>query len=294
MLSSLCISAKDKVSEDAIRFSRNAESLKCGKDESMVCYHGGMVAIAIINQKGGSGKTTTASTLAVTLSRAGQRVHLIDMDPQASLSRRVFRQPDKQGLLYEALTNRTELPVVQLSETLSLTPSSIHLAKGESQFLSLPAREYLLEKSLRQTLLADDTLVFIDCPPSLGVLTFNCLTAADKVVIPIVPDELVVDVLPNLHQTIETTRKHLNPRLEVLGVVLNQVDDRQKIVPKVEQSVRKVYRLLGKVHVETSLQYAVGGGTLPELTNSRALDEYYAIAKKINAAVWETETSLAA
>jgi hypothetical protein len=101
------------------------------------------------------------------------------MDPQASLSRRVFRQPDKQGLFYEALTNRIEFPVVQLSETLSLTPSSIHLAKGESQFLSLPAREYLLEKSLRQTLLADDTLVLIDCPPSLGVLTFNCLTAAD-------------------------------------------------------------------------------------------------------------------
>ena len=253
-----------------------------------------MVSIAICNQKGGAGKTTTTASLAVVLSRAGQRVHLIDMDPQARLSRRVFRHSDNQGLLYEALANRTELPVVQLSETLSITPSSIHLAKGESQFLSLPAREYLLEKSVRLTPLTDDTLVLIDCPPSLGVLTFNCLTAADKVVIPIVPDELVVDVLPNLHQTFATTKKHLNPRLEVLGVVLNQVDDRQKIVPKVEQSVRKAYRLLGKVHVETDLQYAVGGGTLPELRRSRSLAEYDAIAKKINAEVWQVEKSLAA
>src|SRR6185369_17257637 len=188
-----------------------------------------MVAIAVCNQKGGVGKTTTVASLAVALARAGHPVHCIDMDPQASLSRRVFGNVDKQGLLYQALVSRIALPVVQCADRLSLTPSSIHLAKGESQFLSLPAREYLLRKAIEQTELPADTLVLIDCPPSLGVLTFNCLTAADKVVIPLTADELAVDVLPNLHETIKTTQKHLNSSLEILGVVLTKIDRRQKI-----------------------------------------------------------------
>ena len=156
-----------------------------------------MTAIAICNQKGGVGKTTTTAALAVSLNRLGRKVHVIDMDPQASLSRRVFRVNDNKGMLYEALTHRIELPIVEVGEGLTLTPSSIRLASGESQFLSLPAREYLLQKSLRQTALPEDTLVLIDCPPSLGILTFNCLTAASEVVIPIPPDELVADVLPD-------------------------------------------------------------------------------------------------
>ena len=250
-----------------------------------------MTSIAVCNQKGGVGKTTTVASLAVVLARGGHRIHLIDMDPQASLSRRVFGHIDKRGLLYQALISRIALPVIQCGENLTLTPSSIHLAKGESQFLSQPAREYLLQKAIEHTQLPQDALVLIDCPPSLGVLTFNCLTASDKVIIPIIADELAVDVLPNLHETIKTTQQHLNPSLEVLGVVLTKIDRRQKIAGYFEKNIGRAYPLLGSIHSESNLQYAVGGGSLSELYNSRALADYEAVAKTISKSVWQTTTS---
>jgi chromosome partitioning protein len=253
-----------------------------------------VTTIAVCNQKGGVGKTTTTAALGVTLSRLGHRVHLIDMDPQASLSRRVFGRIDKQGMLYQALVSRIALPLVQCDELLTLTPSSIHLAKGESQFLSLPAREYLLRKAIEQTQLPDETLVLIDCPPSLGVLTFNCLTAADKVIIPIIADELAVDVLPNLHETIKTTQKHLNTGLEVMGVVLTRIDRRQKIAGYFEKHIGRAYPLLGSVHSESSLQYAVGGGSLQDLHRSRALADYEAVARRISKSIWQKTTNSAA
>jgi chromosome partitioning protein len=253
-----------------------------------------MTTIAVCNQKGGVGKTTTSAALAVAFSRAGQPVHLIDFDPQASLSRRVFGHIDKQGLLYQALVNRVALPVVQCRENLTLTPASIHLAKGESQFLLQPAHEYLLRKAIELTQLPENTLVLIDCPPSLGVLTFNCLTAADRVVIPIIADELAVDVLPNLHETIKMTQMHLNSSLEVLGVILTRVDRRQKITSYFEQNIGRAYRLLGSVHSESSLQYAVGEGSLQELYKSRALADYEAIAKQIGQSLWQKTSHSAA
>lgn len=259
-----------------------------------LCYDRAMATVAICNQKGGVGKTTTTGTLAVVLSRAGRQVHVIDMDPQASLSRRVFQQTDKQGLLYEALSNRIELPVIEITDKLSMTPASIHLAKGESQFLSLPAREYLLQKAIAQTKLAEDTLILIDCPPSLGILTFNCLTAATKVLIPISPDEFAADVLPNLNDTIKTTQKHLNASLEVLGVVLTKTDRRQKISKVFEENIGKAYPLLGIVHSESNLQYAVGGGTLQDLERSRSLAEYAEVAKTVAEVVWQKQKTLAA
>ncbi|MHB9063335.1 MAG: ParA family protein [Pirellulaceae bacterium] len=253
-----------------------------------------MISIAVCNQKGGVGKTTTVGALAVVLGRAGHRVHVVDMDPQASLSRRVFGHLDNQGLLYQALFKRISLPIVQCGDNITLTPSSIHLAKGESQFLNLPAREYLLRKAIEHTELPENALVLIDCPPSLGVLTFNCLTAADRVIIPIVADELAADVLPNLNETIKTTRGHLNPLLEVLGVVLTRVDRRQKIAAVFEKNISRAYPLLGTVHSESNLQYAVGGGSLQELSKSRALGDYEAIAEVIKKNVWKTKKTSAA
>ena len=253
-----------------------------------------MTSIAVCNQKGGVGKTTTVASLAVVLARAGHRVHMIDMDPQASLSRRVFGHIDKIGILYKALISRIALPVVQCGEGLTLTPSSIHLAKGESQFLSQPAREYLLQKAIENTRLPQDTLVLIDCPPSLGVLTFNCLTAANKVIIPIIADELAVDVLPNLHETIKTTQQHLNASLEVLGVILTRIDRRQKIAGYFERNIGRAYPLLGTVHSESNLQYAVGDGTISELNKSRALADYEDIGRAISKAIWQRTKSSAA
>ena len=127
-----------------------------------------MNVLAIANQKGGTAKTTTAAALAVILSRMGQPVHIIDMDPQASLTA-AFGQNDPEGLLYQAMVQRSALPIVRLSEMLTLTPSSIDLAKGESQFVSETAREYLLKDCLGKTELGQGGVVIVDSPPSLGV-----------------------------------------------------------------------------------------------------------------------------
>src|SRR3954471_8308218 len=106
-----------------------------------------MHVLAVGNQKGGVAKTTTAAALGVILSRGGRPVHLVDMDPQANLTA-AFGQADPEGVLYQALKSRSPLPVMRLGDNLSLTPSSIDLARGESEFLGEPGREYMLKTCL--------------------------------------------------------------------------------------------------------------------------------------------------
>ena len=136
-----------------------------------------MNIIAISNQKGGTAKTTTAAAFAVLLSRAGFRVHLVDSDPQASLTM-AFGMTEPEGLLYQAMCRRGPLPVVTLSDRLSISPCSIDLSRGETQSISEAGREYILQTCLEKTGLDEDTTVILDCPPSLGVLSIGCLTAA--------------------------------------------------------------------------------------------------------------------
>ena len=145
-----------------------------------------MVVIAIVNQKGGVGKTTTTAALGVLLARQGRGVHLVDMDHQADLTS-AFGHNDPDGLLYQALTRRGPLPVQQVGDNLTLTPSSIDLAEGETAFVSAVGREFLLKTCLAKSSLADDAIVLIDCPPSLGVLTSNCLAVANALIVVVKP-----------------------------------------------------------------------------------------------------------
>src|SRR3954451_24607802 len=138
--------------------------------------------IGIANQKGGTAKTTTAAALSVLLARTGQPVHMIDMDPQASLTA-AFGISDAEGRLYESMTFRRALPIERITENLTLTPSSIDLARGESQFVAETAREYLLKSCLHKSDIDEDATVIIDSPPSLGVLAVNCLTAAQGLIV---------------------------------------------------------------------------------------------------------------
>lgn len=120
-----------------------------------------MHVFAVGNQKGGVAKTTSAAALGVILSREGRAVHLVDMDPQANLTA-AFGQSDPEGLLYQAMKNRSPLPVVTLGENLTLTPASIDLARGESEFLGEPGREYMLKTCLEKTTLPEGAVVMID------------------------------------------------------------------------------------------------------------------------------------
>ncbi|REJ92511.1 MAG: ParA family protein [Planctomycetota bacterium] len=243
--------------------------------------------IAIANQKGGVGKTTTACALGVTLARAGERVLMVDMDPQSNLTSS-FGVRDADGSLYRALRDEDPLPVIRLDERLSLTPSSADLAKGESEFLAEPAAsQFLLQTALAQTSLDPDTIVLLDCPPSLGILAINCLTAADRLLMAVHPGRYELDGLKRLQATVDRIKQKINPDLQTLGVVLTNCDLRKKITMLVLERITAVYPVLGLIGRDAQLQYACGDGTIRFLKDSRAMREYANVAQEIKQLVWQ-------
>jgi chromosome partitioning protein len=232
-----------------------------------------MNVLAIGNQKGGTAKTTTAAALAVLLSRMGQPVHVIDMDPQASLTA-AFGQEDPEGQLYQAMSQRAALPVVRLSDTLTITPSSIDLAKGESQFVSETAREYLLKSCLDKTELGQGTTVIIDSPPSLGVLAVNCLAAARGLAVVVQPGGFELRALAHLEQVVQILKDRVNPVLAIVGAIMTNCQTRRSINEQVREEVRRHYTDLGQVRSDAKLLYATTEGSILDLKASSALDDY--------------------
>ena len=191
-----------------------------------------MHVIAIANQKGGTAKTTTAAALGVLLCRAGLRTHLVDMDPQASLTT-AFGCRDPEGGLYRAMWQHAPLPVVRLAENLTLTPGSIDLSRGETQFIAEPGREYLLQTCLDKTELSADTTVILDCPPSLGILSIACLTAAQYLCVVVQPGGFELRTLVHLDETVQILRQRVNPSLSIAGAILTNCHPRRAITEEV-------------------------------------------------------------
>ncbi len=242
-------------------------------DRPHLWYSGIMNVIAIANQKGGTGKTTTAAALGVLLSRSGIPTHLIDMDPQASLST-AFGMVDATGRLYEALQSRAPLPLLQVAKNLTITPSSIDLSRGETQFISEPGREFLLRDCLEATVLTPDATILIDCPPSLGILSLACLTAATGLCVVVQPGGFELKTLVHLQETVTVLRHRINPRLLVLGAVLTNCHPRRAITEQVHEEVSRTYRVLGQVRADARILYATTAGKVYHLTRSKALDDY--------------------
>lgn len=239
-----------------------------------------MHVLAVANQKGGVGKTTSAAVMATLLSRQGHRIHLVDMDPQASLTAS-FGQQDAGSGLYDALKTRKALPTVRLNERLSLTPSSVDLARGESEFISEPGREYFLRESLAKTELSGETLVIVDCPPSLGVLGVNCLTAADKLVVAVQPGGFELQALARLQETVSLLQERINERLTIVGVVLTNVNQRRLITSQIREEIEKHYSVLGRVRADAQLLYATTEGRMLEHAGSHALEDYGRVVARL-------------
>jgi chromosome partitioning protein len=184
-----------------------------------------MRSIAIINQKGGVGKTTTAVNLSAALAELGQRVCLIDLDPQAHASLHLGVPPQRQGTsMYDVLVGRASLSDVRhaINANLFLVPSHIDLAAAELELAGEVGREVILRDRLQvdQTQLDEPwDFVIIDCPPSLGVLTLNALVAVEEVFLPLQPHFLALHGLSKLLETIEVVIRRLNPPLRLTGVV---------------------------------------------------------------------------
>lgn len=242
-----------------------------------------MNVLAIGNQKGGTAKTTTAAALAVLLSRRGRKVHLIDMDPQASLTA-AFGVAETDGVLYQALKKKAPLPKVDLTENLSITPGSIDLAAGENEFIGLTAREKILRRSLEQTGGAGQGTVFIiDSPPSLGVLSLNCLVAARALAVVVQPGGFELRALAYLEQVIQTIREDVNPELVVAGAIMTNCHARRSITEQVKAEVAQHYNDLGQVRSDTKLLYATTAGAILNLREgiSNAMQDYGQVLNKL-------------
>lgn len=197
--------------------------------------------IAVVNQKGGVGKTTTAVNLATAMAAVGKKILLIDMDPQGNASTGLGIEPSRRlvttynliiedGRVAEA-EHPTNIP------NLSVVPANIDLSGAEIELVSVLRREYRLKDCLEQANLSHD-YILIDCPPSLGLVTINALAAADAVLIPLQCEFYALEGLSHLLKTIELIRAKLNPSLTIHGVVLTMYDKRNKLTEQIEQDVR--------------------------------------------------------
>jgi chromosome partitioning protein len=216
--------------------------------------------LAIANQKGGVGKTTTAINLATALAACGKRVLIVDLDPQGNASTGVGLDWRRRGpTIYEALLGATPLKdcvVESPVPNMSIVPSSVDLSGAEVELVAAERRDTRLREALRQERERWD-YVLIDCPPALGLLTVNALVAADAVLVPLQAEFYALEGLSHLLRTIERVRRALNPDLALQGVVLTMYDRRNNLCDLVAQDVRaylgdRVYRTVIPRNVRVS------------------------------------------
>src|SRR3954453_16830782 len=198
-----------------------------------------MRRIAIINQKGGVGKTTTAVNLAAELAAAGQRVCVIDLDPQAHATTHLGIEPDgKSPSMYDVLVNSRPIAEIRrkVGDNLWIVGSYINLAAAEVELAGVVGREVILRDLLLQEEGAFD-FVFMDCAPSLGVLTLNALSAANEVFIPLQPHFLALHGMGKLFETTALVAKRINPALKVTGIVLSLYEASTRLAQEVIQDL---------------------------------------------------------
>jgi chromosome partitioning protein len=245
--------------------------------------------IAIANQKGGVGKTTSSVNLGASLATLGKKVLLIDIDPQGNTTSGIgINKADVEYCIYDVLINDINPSETVLStevEGLSIIPATIQLAGAEIELVPTISREIRLKKAI-QIIKEQYDYILIDCPPSLGILTINSLTAADSVLIPIQCEYYALEGLSQLLNTIRLVQKHLNTNLLIEGVLLTMLDARTNLGLQVIEEVKKyfqdkVYKTVIPRNVRLSEAPSHGKSIISYDPKSRGAEVYLDLAKEV-------------
>lgn len=245
--------------------------------------------IAIANQKGGVGKTTTSVNLSACLAHIGKKVLLIDTDPQGNATSGVgVNKGDVQKCIYDILIDDTDIHEVILTtkvENLDIIPATISLAGAEIELVSTISREVRMKHAIQGVKEQYDYII-IDCPPSLGLLTINALTASDSILIPVQCEYYALEGLSQLLSTIRLVQKHLNEYLTIDGVLLTMFDARTNLGIQVIEEVKKyfqdkVYRTIIPRNVRLSEAPSHGEPIIVYDSRSRGAEVYLELAKEV-------------
>jgi ATPases involved in chromosome partitioning len=249
-----------------------------------------MRVLAVTNQKGGVGKTTSAVNIASCLAAAEQKTLLIDLDPQGNATSGLgFSKHDLTRSVYDVLVNRIPLKEVCLNTALShldLAPSNTQLVGAELELVSAFARETRLANAI-QALGSEYQYVLIDCPPSLNLLTINALTASDGVLVPVQCEYYAMEGLTELVKTIQLVQDHLNPRLKIEGIVLTMYDARNNLARQVSTEVRgffqeKVYETVIPRNVKLSESPSHGKSIILYDVHSKGAKSYLELTRELH------------
>ncbi|RAU83102.1 ParA family protein [Pontibacter arcticus] len=239
--------------------------------------------VAVINQKGGTGKTTTTINLGSALSKLGKKVLLLDLDPQSNLSYSLAVPTDEGNLADAFQENKTLEEVLVEKDGLWIAPGSNELVDIEISLVTQPERESFLKKMLAKTKGFD--YVLIDCPPSLSVLTLNALTAANEVLIPLQMEVLTLQGLDQIMNTVEKVKKAFNPKLKIKGIVVVMFDIRRKLSQEVlnylhENVKERIFSSQIRLNVKLAEAPSFGTSVLDYDGSSNGAKDYKALAQE--------------
>lgn len=243
--------------------------------------------IAVVNHKGGVGKTTSVASLGAALAKEGYRVLLVDLDAQANLTDSLLKEKGREGTIYDSMTGEktAPLPVVKVRENLSVVPSCLDMAAVEMALSRMEGREYQLKTHIENTE-GEFDFILLDCPPSLGLITINAFTAADYVIVPLTAEALPFNGLTMIENIVTTTSKALNPTLKFLGVFLTRWEGR-RLNKMVEGALRQTYgEKLFSTKIRTNIAIAEAPLAKEDIItyskNSRGAKDYEALAVELN------------